>query len=72
MALPTAKVKDQDILAITFHPDKAVACFLPCEEPVVLTKGQTPRPTRRGGMGSRGVKHEVMSTPDTAAGEYED
>ena len=59
------------MLAITFEPDKAVACFLPPEEPVVLTKGLTPKPTRRGGMGS-GAKHELMSIPDTAAGEYED
>ncbi|CAL1137148.1 unnamed protein product [Cladocopium goreaui] len=65
-------VEEQDVLAITFHPDKAVACFLPPEEPVVLTKGLTPKETRRGGMGRRGVKQEVVSIPDTAAGEYED
>ena len=67
-----AQVEEQEVLAITFHPDKAVACFLPPEEPVVLTKGRTLKPPRRGGMGSRGSKHEMMSIPDTAAGEYED
>ena len=68
---PVAQVEEQEVLAITFDPDKAVACFLPPEEPVVLTKGLTPKPTRRGGMGS-GAKHELISIPDTAAGEYED
>lgn len=57
-------------MSITFHPDKAVECYLPPEQPVVLTKGKTPRPTRRGGMGGRGL--EMMSMPDTAAGEYDD
>jgi hypothetical protein len=57
-------------LSITFHPDKAAECYLPPEQPVVLTKGKTPRPTRRGGMGGRGL--EMMSMPDTAAGEYDD
>ena len=67
-----SQVEDQEVLAITFTPDKAVACFLPPEEPVVLTKGRTPKATRRGGMASRTVGSEVMSVPDTAAGEYED
>ena len=67
-----AQVDEQEVLAITFDPDKAVACFLPPEEPVVLTKGLTPKPTRRGGMGRAGAKHELMSIPDTAAGESED
>ena len=60
------------MISVTFHPDKAVACFLPPDDPVVLTKGRTPKATRRGGMGSRGSRHEMMSIPDTAAGEYED
>ena len=66
------QVEDQEVLAITFTPDKAVACFLPPEEPVVLTKGRTPKPIRRGGMAGRAVGSEVMSIPETAAGEYED
>lgn len=65
-------VEEQEVLAITFHPDKAVACFLPPEEPVVLTKGRTQKASRRGGMGSRGSRHDVASIPGTAAGEYEE
>ena len=65
-----SEVEDQDVLAITFSPDKAVACFLPPEESVVLTKGLTPKPTRRGGKGRR-ANCEVMSAAGTEA-EYED
>ena len=61
----------QEVLAITFYPDKAVACFLPPQEPLVLTKGLTPKPTRRGIRHGSGA-HELMSLPDTAPGEYED
>ena len=61
----------QEVVAITFHPDKAVACFLPPEEPLVLTKGLTPKPIRRG-IRRGGAGHELVSLPDTAPGEYED
>ena len=64
------QVEAQEVLAITFHPDKAVACFLPPQEPLVLTKGLTPKPIRRGIR--RGAGHELMSLPDTAPGDYED
>ena len=66
-----SQVEDQEVLAITFNPDKAVACFPPPQQPVLLTKGRAPKRIRRGGMNGRGVKGEVMSIPDTA-GEYED
>ena len=67
-----SQVEDQEVLAITFTPDKAVAGFPSPEEPVELTKGRTPKPIRRGGMAGRAVRSEVMSIPETAAGEYED
>eukprot|EP00435_Cladocopium_sp_Y103_P065840 s123_g27.t2 len=50
-------VEQQEVLAISFHPDKAVAC----EEPVVLSKGHPAKAMRRGGMCRRGVRQEVMS-----------
>lgn len=65
------KVEATDVLAITFNPDKAVAAFPPPEEPVLLTKGLTQKKMRRGGMGNR-TQAEVMSMPDTAAGDYMD
>lgn len=64
-------VESQEVLAITFHPDKAVACFPPPQEPLVLTKGLTPKPIRRG-IRRGGAGHELVSLPDTAPGEYED
>eukprot|EP00435_Cladocopium_sp_Y103_P034801 s888_g9.t1 len=64
-------VESQEVVAITFHPDKAVACFLPPQEPLILTKGLTPKPIRRG-IRRGGGSHELMSVPDTAPGEYED
>ena len=64
------QVKAQEVFAITFRPDKAVACFLPPQEPLVLSKGLTEKTTRRGkGKGRSG---ELESLPDTAPGEYED
>ena len=67
------QVEAQEVLAITFHPDKAVACFLPPQEPLVLTKGLTPKPFRRGKGKSRcAAGHETVSLPDTAPGEYQD
>ncbi|CAJ1372289.1 unnamed protein product [Effrenium voratum] len=63
-------VEEQEVLAITFHPDKAVACFLPPEEPVVLSKGLTPKPIRRGGMCRRAARDEVCSV--VTMGEYEE
>ena len=66
----SAQVEEQEVLAITFHPDKAVACFLPPEEPVVLSKGLTPKPIRRGGMCRRAARDEVCSV--VTMGEYEE
>ena len=63
-----AQVEQQEVLAISFHPDKAVAC----EEPVVLSKGHPAKAMRRGGMCRRGAQQEVTSIPDTAPGEYDD
>ena len=64
------QVKAQEVFAITFRPDKAVACVLPEQKPVVLSKGLTEKTTRRGkGKGRSG---ELESLPDTAPGEYED
>ena len=72
----TAQVEDQEVLAITFHPDKAVACFLPPDKPLVLSKGLTRKPIRRSGMNRRVRRRvdgdESASVPETAAGEYED
>jgi hypothetical protein len=72
----TAQVEDQEVLAITFHPDKAVACFLPPDKPLVLSKGLTRKPIRRSGMNRRMRRRvdgdESASVPETAAGEYED
>ncbi|CAL1137167.1 unnamed protein product [Cladocopium goreaui] len=69
-------VEDQEVLAITFHPDKAVACFLPPDKPLVLSKGLTRKPIRRSGMNRRVRRRvdgdESASVPETAAGEYED
>ena len=62
------QVEEQKVLAITFHPDKAVAC----EEPVVLSKGHPTKTMRRGGMCQRGLRQEMMSIPDTAPGEYQE
>ena len=68
-----SQVEAQEVLAITFYPDKAVACFLPPQEPLVLTKGLTPKPFRRGkGKGRSSASHETVSLPDTAPGEYQD
>ena len=58
------------MLAITFLPDKAVACFLPPEQPVLLTKGLTPKPIRRGGMSGRAANQEVGSI--NTEGDYRD
>lgn len=63
-------VEEQDVLAITFLPDKAVACFLPPEQPVLLTKGLTPKPIRRGGMTGRAANQEVGSIH--TEGDYRD
>ena len=68
-------MEDQEVLAITFHPDKAVACFLPPDKPLVLSKGLTRKPIRRSGMNRRvrrRVDGDEASVPETAAGEYED
>jgi len=62
------------IFAISFKPDEPVAAFMPPSS-VVLTKGLTSKPTRRGGM-----KKKVMNTegPDcdgmsvNTEGEYMD
>ena len=73
--IPTAQVEEQEVLAITFHPDKAVACFLAQDQPVVLSMGLTSKPLRRARMNRRAwplSDAEVASVPDTAAGEYED
>jgi len=64
------QVEEQDVLAITFLPDKAVACFLPPEQPVLLTKGLTPKPIRRGGMTGRAANQEVGSIH--TEGDYRD
>eukprot|EP00435_Cladocopium_sp_Y103_P020540 s4213_g5.t1 len=69
------KVEEQEVLAITFNPDKAVACFLAQDQPVVLSMGLTSKPLRRARMNRRAwpqMDAEVASLPDTAAGEYED
>ena len=69
-------MEDQEVLAITFNPDKAVACFLPPDKPLVLSMGLTRKPIRRSGMHRRVRRRteedEVASVPETAAGEYED
>eukprot|EP00435_Cladocopium_sp_Y103_P024068 s4213_g5.t2 len=68
-------VEEQEVLAITFNPDKAVACFLAQDQPVVLSMGLTSKPLRRARMNRRAwpqMDAEVASLPDTAAGEYED
>eukprot|EP00435_Cladocopium_sp_Y103_P016709 s5014_g4.t1 len=69
-------VQAQDVLAITFHGDKAVTCWLPPEQAVVLSKGLTRKPVRRSGTDRnvRPRRHEgdAVSIPDTAPGEYED
>jgi hypothetical protein len=65
------QVEDQEVLAFTFHPDKAVTCFfLPPQKSVLLTKGLTPKPIRRGGMSGRGVTDEVGSA--CTEGDYRD
>ena len=66
------QVKPQEVFAITFRPDKAVACFLPPQEPLVLSKGLTEKTTRRAKGKGRSGGHESESLPDTAPGEYED
>ena len=72
-------MEDQEVLAITFNPDKAVACFLPPDKPLVLSMGLTRKPIRRSGMHRRVRRRtegdevaSLASVPETAAGEYED
>ena len=63
------QVEEKDVLAISFHPDKAVACFfLPPQESVLLTN-LTPKPIR-GGMSGRGVSDELGSA--CTEGDYRD
>ena len=64
-----------EVLKVVFEPDLPVAVFS-CP-PCILSKGQTKKPPRRGGMCRRGQAADQTadggaSIPDTAAGEYMD
>jgi len=62
------------VVAVSFKPDEAVAAFLPPPS-MILTKGLTFKPTRRGGMNKKLLK---SSEPDCdhmswkTEGEYDD
>ena len=49
IAIDTVMEDAADVIAITFSPDLPVAVFMPAPS-VILTRGLTIKPTRRGGM----------------------
>jgi hypothetical protein len=66
--------EEASIVAVSFKPDEAVAAFLPPPS-VILTKGLTFKPTRRGGMNKKLLKcsePECDQMSFKTEGEYDD